>query len=468
MKPFILEDRTFGLSGEPSQLEYYKCYHDPALANLITGEELLKLEETPDWNDDKASIWHYFYRPHNRINCIGPVQKKNIQKLDQKIKEGEEAKFLNKILLILLLIISLVSVYPMMQQGVIYLLVFIGIFACYLLIQRANLNGLLNENLKLRRCYQREIDFLMDQKQSIEEDRLTAREIEGLFWTSIRNSEDTYISRTFGDISQEVRDGFPDFYSNQLLEDYDHFDFPSFPVIPSWALLQSSKRNNAGSTQITGLQIIADELKTFNPTSGPDGLTGSEKIASWRRVSKGRALFRVWYIQFLIFHDDNLELVSYYYDFVRSKVYSQKIEAYQYKHITDYTYGDEDISYMLHDPLIKGLRIPATLTDNIFGNQVKTISLKSASGSSYRCVIPDNDVSNGIDLWLKSKHDQEAAIEGLGESTDSEVEYWANELLVIGKNYDGLIETLAWLSFKSIRERASKALKTSLEDTTPA
>lgn len=448
MSQFILEDGSFGLSTEPSRLEHYKCFHDPSSADWITGEELLQLEETPDWNNVKTEIWHFFYRPYNYGNNIGPIQKEQLESLKPQIESLKQDLFLNKFLFFLLIISIVASSYFLYKSDALEFLVIPFIFVFYLLMKSSELKASLAAKELNFSIYSRELNFLLDQKKAIEDSRLRPTEIEDYFWKKVCDFEEKYIHKTFLKSIETVRNDAPKFYNNTSLKDYGDYQFPIFPVIPSWGFLQSSVRSSSmGGTQATGLEIIANKL------------IERERVATWRKGYRGRPIFRVWYIQFLIFQENNLELVSYYYDFITNKSYSETIEAYQYSHITDYTYADEDISYMRKDPMIVGMNnIPDKLTSNIFGNQVKTISLYSASGSNYRCVIPDKDVTNGIDEWLKYNADQRVIKDELREALDDEAEeWWLDELLDSQQDYEGLIETLAWLSFKQIREKASEA-----------
>ncbi len=121
-----------------------------------------------------------------------------------------------------------------------------------------------------------------------------------------------------------------------------------------------------------------------------------KKIATWRNQSGSKPFYRLWYTKLLLFEDKNLNLVTFYYDFITQEKYSECVEIYQYNHITNYSYVDEDISYMNEDPLIEKINLPLDLTRNIFGNEVKTISVSSSSGSYFRSVIPDKAVAKGL------------------------------------------------------------------------
>lgn len=90
---------------------------------------------------------------------------------------------------------------------------------------------------------------------------------------------------------------------------------------------------------------------------------------------------------------------------------------------------------MNNDEAIKRSKIPENLKSNIFGSQIKTIYLAAASGSYYRCVLPDEKVTNGLDEWLKINNVEE--LEGIDD-------------------YSRLIEDLAFLSYKEVKSRVGK------------
>lgn len=115
--------------------------------------------------------------------------------------------------------------------------------------------------------------------------------------------------------------------------------------------------------------------------------------------------------------------------------------------------------------LIEKIRLPEKLTSNIFGNEIKTISLSSASGTYYRCVIPDFDVTDGLNEWLDYNNENEKIDSEVKEyiaknKNDDEVNKYKAEKMKekfeVNKKYKGLIETLAWLAFKELRNKVAK------------
>lgn len=288
---------------------------------------------------------------------------------------------------------------------------------------------------------QDELEFLLDQKREKDSKRLKPKDIEKLFWKDIRSLEKEYLRKATHEDIDVIRDLTPNYYiaMEDLLPKY--VKEPLFPVVPSWALLQESTLIGERGIGSTGLSIASKHL--------------GMKIATWRNMGKNKPIFRLWYIQHLFFHKKNLSLVSFYYDFITQTKYSEHIEIYQYNHITNYSFIDEDISYMVKDALVKKLRLPQNLTSNIYGNQVKTISLSAASGSSYRCVLPDRDVITGLNKWIKSKQKQLGFLE---DEIAPQMQNYATNLnkeIFTNSKKRNEIERLGWLSFKELRDKVA-------------
>jgi len=76
---------------------------------------------------------------------------------------------------------------------------------------------------------------------------------------------------------------------------------------------------------------------------------------------------------------------------------------------------------------------------------------------NYRCVIPDSEVKDGLNRWLKFR--AEKLTEEL-ESADIDPEQLEiniqKEIFRKSDNHKSLIETLAWLSFKELRMKVAK------------
>lgn len=440
LNDLLSEDGSFKYSGEPSRIEYYKCFHDPSSSEMITGEELIELEKGAYWSEEHRQIWLYFYRPYNYGDNIGRKQREEKRIKESTIEENQASILSGKIFKFISLAFIITTLIFSVIYNSFWLIVIPTLAYIYFYFEDISLHSAIENHQNVVKILDKEIAYLLEQKEEIHKSRLSASDIETLFWKDINYLEGRYVNKASHEDSKSIRANVPDFYKNVKYSFIENRQFPTFPVIPSWALLQSSHRSNRNrGNQVTGVKIAAEDI--------------GKKVATWRGVRGKHPIFRLWYIQFLFFHEKNLSLMSFYYDFITKKHYSEHIESYQYNHITNYSYTDEDITYMRDDPLIQEIKLPENLSKNIFGNQVKTISLESASGAFYRCVLPDRDVTNGLNEWIQYQSLEEA----LNEESESELSVeMKKELFKNIEYYDSLIENLAWLSFKQLREKVAR------------
>jgi hypothetical protein len=443
----------FIFSDTYSRLEYYKCFNDPSSVELISGVELMELEKQDDWSEEQRKIWLYFYRPYKYGNVIGGKQKKIISKKESIISNLTEKTNNYSNLKILCFVLTLLFFYLSLTSISFFVPIITLLSSIYFYLEEKSLLIKIFDLKNHIKILNKEINYLFQQQNEMTKYRVTPYGINRLFWKYLRKLENEYIDKLFHENKDNIEDSTPDFYKYVKQKSREnHHKYPNFPVIPSWALLQQSQKLNPNTheSQSTGLKIASKEI--------------DKKIATWRRSIYKKPIFRLWYIQFLFFHEKNLTIQSFYYDFITRKKYGEHLEVYQYNHITNYSYMDEDISYMKSDLLIKKVGIPDKLTNNIFCDQVKTLSFSSASGSNYRCVIPDNDVIKGLNEWLKSDEaKKKLKINNKNSSEESDIkedniisQNEKEELLKIIDEYEGLIATLAWQSFKELRDKVAQ------------
>lgn len=438
---FTDEDDRFIFSREYSRLEYYECFHDPSSKKLISGKELIKLEHEKDWSEEQRKIWLYFYRPYKHGDIIGKKQKIFILDKESSISILEEKINTYNILKILFLILTLYFSYLSLTVVSFFIPIITLLISGYFFLGEKEI---LNKISYLKNdifTLNKEINYLLQQQDEMKNFKETNGGVNNLFWGYLKKLENQYIYKLPTDDMEKTNEDFYKSVKQKAEKYHDYHDYPTFPVIPSWGLLQQSKNFNPNTHkhQSTGIKIASKDIK--------------ERIATWRKSTYGKPIFRLWYIQFLFFHNKSITVQSFYYDFITRKKYGENLEIYQYNHITNYSYTDEDISYMNSDPLMKEINLPRKLTKNIFCDEVKTLSFSSASGSHYRCVIPDNDVINGLNEWLKSDEAKEK-LRNKEDNTISPNE--EEEILSITDQYDGLIATLAWQSFKQLKEKVAQ------------
>lgn len=319
MLDLVDESGLFLFSGESARLEDYKCFNDPSKSTSILGTELLELKKNDKWSHEK--LWLYFYRPYNLGNNIAKKQKGMISAYAEMIELAEARKSFNSMAAIFFLSLSLFFIYFYNSY---YLSFFSMVVSVLFYVTSFSLKSEISKAAYSINILNREIDYLMSQHEKMTLDRYTINEIESIFWEDIRSLEEKYLYNV--DLSKEKRQF--DFYRNVSLRNYNYGFFPAYPVVPSWALLQPSKGKSNyhnDTDQLLGLSLIEQDI--------------GDKIATWRYSSRKFPIFRVWYIQFLFFHEKNLELVSFYYDFITKKIYSEEIHSFQYNHITNYSFS---------------------------------------------------------------------------------------------------------------------------------
>lgn len=451
------DGETFTFSKEPSQLEFYKCFHDPSRkkGKFIDGSELLRIRaegeeqgEKSEITDEKVGLWYYFYRPYYTSRKIGSKQKESIKEINKSIALNQADASKNNMYLGASLLLWLALLLWVWDTSLSVVLMFIPSVFCFHFFYEASIAKEKVSKLESDvQALEREVDELRRQKEVIDK-RIRTLDVMDSFWRKIKQNEQFYLN-TFSDEDQAViEENSKDYYG--AMEGKIEFKKgarPNFPVIPSWAMLQASRPVGSSSWhQYSGLDIVAERIK--------------KKVATWRVYKTGDPVFRLWSIQFIFFLEKHMSIISFCYDFIEDRIYSQNVEAFQYNHITNYSFVDEDISFMEKGDF--SVKLPGKFKENIFGKEVKTISFSAASGASYRCVIPDEDVNKGLKKWLGVLMEQEV---GCGESdlgnedTDlyddlsREHDDLRKERFLTGlgdEGSEGLIETLALLSFKQI------------------
>lgn len=456
-------ENKFKFSGQPSQLESYECFHDPSRerGDFIKGQEVFELRrkgaeqnERQERTDEKVSIWYYFYRPYNYGKNIASEQIAWIEERNKFIELKSLGSSKNKTYFHISLIFMLISLLGLLNYSLsLALMILPGIISFNFFyeysIAEEEKRGLERENEIL----DQEIDYLINQKAIIDKEirRLRKGPIMELFWRNIKSKEQGYLNTFSNPERNTLERNAVNFYSSLEEEvGWDADNRPSFPIVPSWAMLQSSvSQGGLFSSQHSGLKVSARRIE--------------ERVATWRGYEGGEPIFRLWYIQFIFFFDKHLSIISFYYDFIEDRIYSQNVEVFQYSHITNYSFVDEDISFMKKGKMAK--RFPKKFKKNIFGNEVKTISLSSASGVSCRSVLPDADVNKGLNQWLENLIREQDTAAGeqqdpvmedamLAFSSDLKEERLTTEIANV--KHKGLMESLALLAFKEISLRVAE------------
>ena len=367
MNNLVDEDGLFVHSRQSSDIYDQQCFDDQSKINWIDGKEY---KDHPDWSNRAQRKWHFFYRPYNYGDNIGAYQKNKIedkapiiQKLNDEISAHSTLKLFS------------IYLFPLVLMLCIYLQLWIILAVPVIAFVYFHLKAQYFKN-KLRHqddecsAFQAEINHLVDQQQEILNNRVTSDEILSMLWFDIRELESQILKKSFNDepdrIIREVKDFYPSVSSSLGSSKWGNAP-PMFPVIPSWGLLQSIGRSLSDGAQATGLKAAIKDI--------------GDDVATFRKLSDGTPLYRLWYIQNLFFREKNIEIVSYCYDFITNRTYNKSEYTFPYNHISNISYSDDDISYMVNESLVSNLGFDEEFKENIYGCEVKVISFSSTSGS---------------------------------------------------------------------------------------
>ena len=427
----------FPFSKEPSQIEHYKCFDDNSNMEWIDGKEFLKI----DWNniegdtEVRKKLWLYFYRPYNYGNNIAPKQKELIKTAENDISSKK-----NQLDLISTFIFftTCIEVWLLFTNDIFFLnilpILFIFIFFTLHYYNDQKIVRLESDIVQLKE----EISILVNQQKKLLNERLSSKEVEKIFWEDIRNLEKDFIENFLTKNIENERKKANNFYykSPELAEFFEsnNIAIPIYPVIPSWGLLQDSQSEAKDLQRTTGLGLIGNKI--------------GKKIATWRQSRNSKVFFRIWFIQFLFFQDKAFYSVSFYYDFILKKKYGLKKEKFLYNHIASCSYNEETLSYMIDAPIMEKIGLPKDFTMNIYSNETKTISFSTTSSDTYRCVLPDADISDSLNSWLKKKQEYYQNLNQSGSVffEDDEKFYLYEKL----KHDSSIILPLAMQAFKEI------------------
>lgn len=432
-------DGLFTFSGTPSSIYDYQCFDDQSSAVRITGKEFQDNEH--HWNSEQKQIWHFFNRPYNYGYHIGGIQKQEIKKYEGIIGTKAGERSLLVVVKYLSFIIFGAAFFYSYVQGAWEFLIVPAIFTVVVLLKLMDVGNEVSKAREIKHRYEEELNHLLAQHDEILGSMLSQREILRIFWRKITALEGQLYSRHF---SGAPRSDSSDFYSrlNDVLEEKS-LDHPLNPVILSWGLLQPSSRSFEDKRQATGMKAAAKDIK--------------EKIAVFRAMSDGTPLYRLLYIQFLFFKERNLNVISLCYDFLTEEDYNISVDTYQYNHITGTSYSEEDISYMHERGFLEesGVTLPKELLSRVYGSQVKVISFSSTSGSSFRCVLPDKKVTNGLADWLLYKQQSLTTDEVVQNEVESEGAYLSRFSSQVIENT--VLNRLAECSIKELWDRCDKS-----------
>lgn len=361
----------FYTSGKPDYIEWYKCYSDPSKDNWSDGMELFN---NPNWDSKQKAKWNFFYRPAPSL--VGRPQKRMIKDLENDISNltydrGELQKLLigAGISAIALVFISFFSS--------LYILLFTIIGSVIFFPSRYNkwkelLNDIEHKNSDIKSLHE-EIEAL---KKQISE-RPSNKEMESYLQEELRSMEIKCLSEV---VNAEIdEDRMDEIIRHEPICD----NFRSLPIM-GWGLLQPPTLRSAFGIEKTGYNRVVGDI--------------GNNIATWRSTQKNNPLYRVLYVQYIFLLDKNINVYSFFYDFITRKQYGKRSETFQYNHVSNFSIREMELE---EKELPENLNLPKSLKQSLFNKEINAFTLAVSSGENFRCVLIDDAVVEGMNEWLE-------------------------------------------------------------------
>jgi len=439
-----MDQETFEFSQHPSYLEWYQCYNDLAGKDWLDGMELRRRRDV--WDERAVAKWNFFYRPFKPV--VGRPQKKmigqrratigvaqaEIECAQREIAEEQERLRQARIRLAIggAALVAIALWFTTINE---WLLVVPAIGLLKLLhnfeAKRRNAEQVIRDlrakiaqneaaiqkNEKEIRLLEEEVRLLVNQiVQSVDNET-----VEGWLREEIADMELACLSEFAGkpvtreNVGEHLAQDFGDPRVYGLL-------------IDSWGFLQPSSLKGPLGWESTGLGRAREDLKQF--------------IATWQVGGGSGPIFRLIFLQYIFPLKRNLNICSFFYDFVTRRTYGKRLETFQYNHVTNYSIREveaDEESWVEETGL--------TMMARVFGGKtLRALTMAVSSGNHFRCVLVDDDVVDLLNTILK----QEEKYRNLEASILSD-----SELRELFKNDERLIND--WKA--SEKARVEKELK---------
>ncbi len=373
----------FSFSRFSNCIEDYRCFFNPG-TGYITGQELKEIKQKGD--EEAKKKWLYFFPVD--IEEVGKSQKQEIASREREICttkysiDKERQNFSNKAVFFgILSFVAIVILFPL-------ILVTLGILAFHYVKYRSAKSTLENRIAQKNReisILKDEIEFLLKQVETFRD----KEKIENLLKNEVKKLELKAISEiTSENIDSETQ--LNNYIKSQQTDKY--FGVRSL-LIDGWGIMQPFKiRGVGGDLESTGLQRIIEELGERSLAVGLD--------------TKYNPIFRLYYFQFIFLLEKNINVASFFYDFIQRRKFGSKLETFQYPHITNFSIRDTE----MEEFQIKGLgQLMRSIvddnpqvTDIFLKYTLQAFTLTVASGAHFKCVLVDEVVRNGLNKWFEA------------------------------------------------------------------
>jgi hypothetical protein len=394
-----MSQEKFEFSGHPNYLEWYQCYNDLANKDWVDGMEL-RLHKGM-WDERAIAKWNFFYRPFKPV--VGRPQKKMIgerraavgisQEEIELARKGitDEQERIRKAMIHLTIGGAVLAGMALWFVTITDWLLIIPVLGGLIAVadfekKRRIAQGAIRElNAKIElhtaiirkneneiRLLEDEISFLVNQIPK-HEDADTA---EGWLCEEIADMELACLSEFVGrtvtcdDVGEHLTQDFGDPRVYGLL-------------IDSWGFLQPTSLKGPLGRESTGLGRAREDLKQF--------------VATLQVGSAGGPIFRLLFLQYIFPLKRNLNICSFFYDFVTRRTYGKRLETFQYNHVTNYSIREietDEESWVQEAGL-------TTMSGLLLGKALRALTIAVSSGNHFRCVLVDDDVVDVLNAVLK-------------------------------------------------------------------
>lgn len=372
----------FSFSKLPDCIEDYACFYNPG-TGYVRGEELKEIKERGD--EEARMKWLYFFPVDEDV--VGKHQKQEIIYREAAIfwanskLEGGRKSFIKGAAICGILSFAALFIWAYLAIVTIFMLGFLGI---KYLVKKSRLEQKIAQMKKEISILQDEIDHLLKQVETFKD----AEKIEEMLKEEVKKLE----LKSIGEIVSEDIDneGLLDKYIKSRRTD-KYFGVRSL-LIDGWGIMQPFKvRGAGGDFEKTGLHRIIESLGEKSLAVGFD--------------TQLNPLFRVYYFQFIFLLEKNMNVASFFYDFINKKKYGTKLETFQYPHVTNFSIRETE----MEESQIKGLgQLMRPMVDNskvadiLLKQELQSFSITVSSGSQFKCVLVDEVVRNGLNKWFEA------------------------------------------------------------------
>jgi hypothetical protein len=370
----------FNFSRLSNCIEDYPFFYNPG-TGYVTGEELREIKER---HDEKAKMkWLYFF-PVDK-EAVGMQQKQNIVYREGRIfwaewnLEKERKTFIIQSAVIGIFSIIVVFIWLPLVVVTLGILGFLGI---KYLLSKSRWEKQIAKMKREISILKDEIEQLLKQVESFQD----AGKIEQMLKEEVKNLELKSISDVVSEeIDNETK--LDNYIKSQRTDKY--FGVRSL-LIDGWGIMQPFYvRGAGGDLEKTGLHRILEDL--------------SKKSLAVALDTQLNPIFRVYYFQFIFLLERNINVASFFYDFIKKQKYGTKLETFQYPHITNFSIRETEMD----DSQIENLgQLMRTMVDNseimFLKKEFQSFSLTVASGAHFKCVLVDEVVRNGLNKWFEA------------------------------------------------------------------